>query len=420
MIKNQNDDIRDYLQGLNEFKFDFSLDRVKNVLNYFHNPQNDFKVIHVTGSNGKGSVAHFLSSTLKEAGYKTGLYTSPHLLDVRERIVIDGRMIDKKKFSNVVLQLKNLIESKKIKLTYFEFLTVVAFIVFKKSGVSVAIVEAGLGGRFDATNVKYERKMLSIITSIDLEHTNYLGRTKKSILLEKEKIIGSGIAVCNVKGKKLRETLLQLHKGKIFFPEDFFRIMEINQNKKFLELLVKSKTNVAFKIRTYMTEPVQAENVLTVLASLYVLKKRKLINVSRENVIKGIRKTIIPGRFTRHKKGYYLSVSHNPAAIKEMLKAAETAADNKRIVYIYSSLKDKNVCKIFDILSGKKNIYVILTTIDNERAISIEKLRKTIVKYDIKYKIEPDNLKALELAYKLKKDGIIIIGGSFYLVNRFL
>jgi dihydrofolate synthase/folylpolyglutamate synthase len=419
MIKNKNDDIYDYLQSLNEFKFDFSLDRIKNVLNYFHNPQNGFKVIHVTGSNGKGSVAHFLSSIFKEAGYKTGLYTSPHLLDVRERIMIDGRMIDKANFSNIVMHLKNLIESKKIKLTYFEFLTVVAFVAFRNSGVSVAVVEVGLGGRFDATNVEYERKILSIITSIALEHVNYLGRTKKSILLEKEKIIGNGIAVCNVKDKKSRKTLLKLHKGKIFFPEDFFKIPEINQNKKFLELLIKSKTNVV-KIRTYMTEPVQAENILTVLTSLYVLKQRKLINVSLKNIMDGIKKTIIPGRFTWHKKGYYLSVSHNPAAIKEMLKAAKAAADNKRIIYVYSSLKDKNVRKIFNILSKEKNIYLILTTIDNERAMNIEKLRKIIVKYNIKYKVEPDNFKALKMAYKLKKDGIIIIGGSFYLVNRFL
>jgi dihydrofolate synthase/folylpolyglutamate synthase len=412
--------VYNYLQSLNEFKFDFKLYRIKKVLKFLKNPQNNYKVIHIAGSNGKGSVAHFLSSIFNQAGFKSGLYTSPHLVDVRERIKINNRLIDKKTFYDTVLYVKKIIEDKKIKLTYFEFLTVVAFEIFRKQKIKIAIIETGLGGRYDATNVKYKNKILSIITSIDLEHTNYLGRTKKLILLEKEKIIGSGFAVCNVKNQELKNILIKLHKNRVLFPEDFFEVVKIVYKKDMLEILIKEKKGGFITVKTYMIEPVQAENILTVLTCFYILQKIKLINIPLNKIINGIKKTIIPGRFTKHKKGYYLSVAHNPAAIKEMLKTARMIAGNKRIVYVFSALKDKSISGIFKILSQDKNIFVILTQIKNERAINIEKLKRNIVKYNINYKAEPDNFKALGLAFKLKKDGIIVIGGSFYLVNKFI
>lgn len=411
--------INNYLVDLNEFKFDFSLERIKNVLKYLNNPQNNYKVIHITGSNGKGSVAHFLSSIFKEAGIKVGLYTSPHLLDVRERIVINNKIIDKKLFYDIVLQIKNVICNLNVKLTYFEFLTVVAFVAFKKAEVKVAIVEVGLGGRYDATNVNYKNKILSIITSIDLEHTNYLGKTKKSILLEKEKIIGKCLAVCNIKEKKLKNLLLKKHKNRIIFPDDYFKTIKFEQKDNFLNIIFKEiKNNDIIKIKTRMIEFIQADNIKTVLTALYTLKN--VFYISFKKVKTALAKTKVTGRFTRHRKGYFLSVAHNFAAIKEMLKTAQFIAKNKRIVFIYSALKDKNVHNIFKIISREKNIYVILTQINNERAISIEKLKKIIVKYNIKYKVEKNNCNALKLAKRLKKNGIIIIGGSFYLVNKFL
>jgi len=411
--------INNYLDGLNEFKFDFSLERIKKVLKYLNNPQNNYKVIHITGSNGKGSVAHFFSFIFKEAGIKVGLYTSPHLLDVRERIIINNKIINKKLFYDTVLQIKNITGKLKVKLTYFEFLTVVAFVIFKKAQVKVAIIEVGLGGRLDATNVNYKNKILSIITSLDLEHTNYLGKTKKSILLEKEKIIDKSLAVCNIKEKKLKKLLLKKHKNKVVFPDDCFETIKFEQKDNFLNIIFKDlKNNDTIKIKTRMIEFIQAENIKTVLTALCILKN--LFDIPFKKVKKALSKTKVLGRFTRHKKGYYLSVAHNPAAIREMIKTAETIAKKRRIVFIYSALKDKNVNNIFKIISRIKNIYVILTPINNERAISIEKLKKIIVKYNIKYKVEKNNYKALKLAKRLKKNGIIIIGGSFYLVNKFL
>ncbi len=420
MIKSKNDDIYEFLQSLNEFKFDFSLHRIKKILKYLNNPQNSYKVIHIAGSNGKGSVAHFLSTIFKGAGYKTGLYTSPHLADVRERIRINNKLIDKKIFNNSVLYVKKIAEDKKIKLTYFEFLTVVAFLVFKKQKIKIAVIETGLGGRYDATNLEYKNKILSIITSIDLEHTNFLGKTKKSILLEKEKIIGRGLSVCNIKDKKLKNILIKLHNGKVFFPHDFFKIKKIKSIRDGLGFLIVKKYGGLINAKIHMIEPIQAENVLTILTCFHVFKKIKLFNISDAEILGGLRKTIVPGRFTKHKNNYYLSVAHNPAAIKEMLKAASILAGNKRIVYVYSSLKDKDISGIFRILSRKKNIYVILTRINNERAIDIEKLKRYIVKYNIRYRVEEDNYKALKMAFKLRQNGIVVIGGSFYLVNKFI
>jgi len=237
---------------------------------------------------------------------------------------------------------------------------------------------------------------------------------------EKEKIIGNGIGVCNIRDKKLKKMIVRLHKGKIFFPEEFFKVLKINEGKKEIQFCIRDKNGRKIYIQTSMIEPVQIENILTALTCLYVLKDRKVINVSLNKIITGIKKTTIPARFTKSRKGYYLSVAHNPDAIKEMLKAAKIIAGKRKIIYIYSCLKDKDIRGIFNVLSRVKNFHIILTKIDNERAINIEKLWKIIVKYGIKYHVEPDNYKALQLAYKLEKNGIIIIGGSFYLVNRFM
>jgi len=185
MGKSKYDILNNYLIKLNEFKFDYSLERIKKVIKLLKNPQNNFKVIHITGSNGKGSVAMFLTRVFLEEKIKIGTFLSPHFSDVRERILINNKKVKKKIFYNQGIELIKLIEKYKISLTYFEFLTVLAFMIFKLERVKIAIIEVGLGGRYDATNVEYKNKILSIITSISKEHTNYLGTTKLAILKEK-------------------------------------------------------------------------------------------------------------------------------------------------------------------------------------------------------------------------------------------
>ena len=168
------------ITGKSNFYIDLGLDRISAVLDKFGNPENSLKFIHVAGTNGKGSVCTMLASILQEAGYKTGLYTSPHIWEYTERIKVNGADIPKETFAEYV----QMITGTGIHLTEFEILTVMMFLYFKEKNVDTAVLETGLGGRLDATNV-IKQNLCSIITHIDLDHTDRLGDTKDKIAYEK-------------------------------------------------------------------------------------------------------------------------------------------------------------------------------------------------------------------------------------------
>ena len=162
------------------FYIDLSLDRIKSVLENLGNPQDSLKCIHVAGTNGKGSTCAMLDSILREAGYKVGLYTSPHIFEYTERIKINGQEISQEDFASLFAEVSDL----GVKLTEFEILTVIMFLYFQRNDVEVVVLETGMGGRFDATNVIKEN-LCSIITQIDLDHTDRLGKTRDEIAFEK-------------------------------------------------------------------------------------------------------------------------------------------------------------------------------------------------------------------------------------------
>jgi len=420
-VENNKKTISDYLIKLNEFKFDFSLKRIKACLKLLNNPQNSFKVIHVAGSNGKGSVCTYLSNILIEHGFKTGLYTSPHISKITERIAINGRPVSESLFYNEALKLKNLIEKEKIHLTYFEFLTALCFVIFKKQKAGIAVVETGLGGRLDATNMNYSNKLLSIITSIALEHKDWLGDTEMNILKEKEKIIGRGLCVSGIRQPYLRKYLKAKYRERIIFNDEFYSMQpaDIVKGKLALQLYNK-KTKSELNIKTSMIEPVQAENIKTVLTCLKVLES-KGFKFDIQKTIKAIGKTEILGRLTYNKKGYYISVAHNYEAIGEMLSALKKIARGNKIVYVFSILKDKDMDAICRVMKKYRNLLVIITQIrNNARALSIGKIIDYIVKYGIKFKAENNNEKAIRLAMKIKGKGVVVAGGSFYLVKEYV
>ena len=188
-----------YLASLNIDVMHFGLKAISELLSRLNDPQNSYKTILIAGTNGKGSTAAMAASILQAAGYKTGLYTSPHLIDVRERIAINGKQISKLDFSRTIADIrKEIIEP----LTYFEVLTAAAFLYFQNKKVDIAILEAGLGGRLDATNVT--RPLVSVITNIGYDHTAYLGDTLTAIAREKAGIIKqNGICLTAARQKKV-------------------------------------------------------------------------------------------------------------------------------------------------------------------------------------------------------------------------
>jgi dihydrofolate synthase/folylpolyglutamate synthase len=192
-----------YLTSLNVNKIRFGLKAITELLSRLENPQNLYKTILIAGTNGKGSTAAMTASILCRAGYKVGLYTSPHLVDVRERIVVNGKKIPRKEFSRTIAYVKDKIKQP---VTYFEFLTAAAFVYFQRQKVEIVVLEVGLGGRLDATNVC--KPLVSVITNIALDHTDYLGDTLESIAREKAGIIKqNGVCLTAAKQKIVLDVL---------------------------------------------------------------------------------------------------------------------------------------------------------------------------------------------------------------------
>lgn len=253
--------------GQSAYKADLSA--TIHLANYLNNPEKSFKTIHVAGTNGKGSTSHMLASVFQEAGYKTGLYTSPHLKDFRERIKINGEMIPKQYVSDFVEKHKPYFE--KNKLSFFEMTVGLAFDYFRKEEVDIAIIEVGMGGRLDSTNIITPE--VSVITNIGLDHTQFLGNTLEKVAGEKGGIIKEGIPV--IIGETLPET-------KWIFEKI---ASERNAAITFAETIESSTYNSDLK-GSY-----QQKNIKTVLTTLRILQQKGW-NISKENIKSGLLNTI--------------------------------------------------------------------------------------------------------------------------------
>ncbi len=206
-----------YLAGLNIDVMRFGLEAITGLLERFGFPQNEYPALLIAGTNGKGSTAAMAASILKEAGFRTGLYTSPHLVDVRERIALNGKKIPERDLGSILSEIQAKVCGP---VSYFEALTAAAFIYFQRARVDIAVMEAGLGGRLDATNVC--RPLVSVITNIGLEHTAYLGRTLTAVAGEKAGIIRQGgVCVTGATQQKVTDHLALICRQK---KSRFFRL----------------------------------------------------------------------------------------------------------------------------------------------------------------------------------------------------
>ena len=256
-------------QRLGKAAYKEDLTNTIELLEYLDNPHQRFKTIHVAGTNGKGSTSHMLASVLHEAGFKVGLYTSPHLKDFRERIKVNGRMISKNAVSTFVAQNKTFFEANE--LSFFEMTVGLAFSYFEKKAVDIAIIEVGLGGRLDSTNVITPE--VAVITNIGLDHTQFLGETLSKIAREKAGIIKPNVPV--VIGETLPES-------KVVFTEI------ADKNKASISF---AENQDASKYETDLLGDYQELNKRTVLSALNVLKNQGW-KVSEKAVVKGLKNTV--------------------------------------------------------------------------------------------------------------------------------
>lgn len=363
-------------QGM--FHIDLGLDRIKAVLEKLGNPQQSLKCIHVAGTNGKGSTCAMLDSILREAGYKTGLYTSPHIYDYTERIKINGNDISQETFANLFEK----VMSCGVKLTEFEVLTAIMFLYFLQEKVDIVILETGLGGRFDATNV-IDENLCAIITQIDLDHTDRLGKTRDEIAYEKAGIIKPKCPVITSMGyEEIRDRADELD-SMLLFTSPFVP-------QEFVESLSLKGLH-------------QIENLALVITAInYLFKEIDDVIIKR-----GLSKVRNPFRFEYiEDKNLVIDVSHNPNGIKALKENLDYYFPNKKRRFLFGCLKNKDYKQMMEILfqTGDE---VFLNGFDYPNACSYEDLSSVCPVEHLPYE-----------DWTLSDDRLNIICGSFYMIGK--
>ncbi|MCE1166079.1 MAG: bifunctional folylpolyglutamate synthase/dihydrofolate synthase [Bacteroidetes bacterium] len=414
----------DYLFSLERAGIKYDLNNIRTLASLTGNPQRKFKSVHIAGTNGKGSVASVLSSILMEKGVKTGLYTSPHVRDFRERIRVNGKMIPKDYVVKFTEKYYN--DIGKITPSFFEATTAMAFRYFAESGVEIAVVECGLGGRLDSTNIL--KPLVSVITSISIDHTEYLGNNLKSITYEKAGIIKKGVPCViaklrNESAARIKKTCRE-RKSPLTESAKSVTIKVTAEDESGLAFNASSEYYNVKDLRLPLAGSYQPVNMKTVFGVLDVLSGKYKIRFSESELRRGISKvtknTGFDFRFRAVGKNPYVicDVSHNTEGIKNMRDTLKRFA-YKNLYVIFGMMSDKEYRKCINELE-KLNGFLILTKPAYKRAAEPEMLyaavgnrKRCVMKPAVKD----------AYAYASSKAGkrdMILVTGSFFLVSDFL
>ncbi len=393
--------------------------------NYFGNPHRAFSTIHIAGTNGKGSVSHMLASVMQSAGYTTGLYTSPHFLDFRERIRVNGAMADEDYIIDFVEENRDIF--KDLEPSFFEMTVAMAFLYFKHKNVDVAVIETGMGGRLDSTNVISPE--LSIITNIGFDHTQYLGDTLKKIATEKAGIIKEKVPVVVGRANRdVREVFIakaRAMKSEIYFADDHFSIKKPDEDNNIEEQVFNvymDGEQINEKLRTDLLGDYQVLNIITVMQAIRLMQKSWTIN--SESLLSGLRNvkrnTGFVGRWQIMRKSPIVicDAGHNPDGLSLSIEQLTKLRGNK-IHIIIGMVDDKDIGNMLRILPDSAEYYFTQAAIP--RALDREILLKKASEYNLRghsYSIVSD---AYDSAIAKAGTGdIIFIGGSSFVVADFL
>lgn len=385
------------------------------------NPQTKFKTIHVAGTNGKGSTSHMLASILQKQGYNCGLYTSPHIKDFGERIRINGEMISKQFVISFVKKITPLFKT--IQPSFFEVTVAMAYEYFAKKKVDIAVIETGLGGRLDSTNII--NPVLSVITNIDYDHTDILGDTLEKIAVEKAGIIKENTAV--VIGERHKKTssvfkhTAKLKNAPIFFAEDFYKTINSSykKNRRYCNLR-NPKTKVEKVYKTDLVGSYQCKNVATVLCAVNQLKNigYKITDKALKEGLATVKTTTgLTGRWQilNTKPHIIADVAHNAAGIKQVMQQLKADYPTQKIHFILGFVKDKNLDKVIPLFPKKATYY--FTQANIFRALPKENLQSLFFeKQRVGAEYENVNTALLAAIKNTGVNDVIMICGSFYII----
>lgn len=413
-------EVLSFIGGTKKFGKKLGLERPRRLMGLLGNPQDSLRFVHIAGTNGKGSTAAFLSEIMMDAGYRTGLFTSPFLYEFNERMRIDGKMIADDTLCAVMERVKHaadeLEEQGDDYPTEFELVTAAAFCYFAGAKCDIVILETGLGGRFDTTNIIHAPEV-SVITSISLDHTQYLGDTLEKIAFEKCGIIKEG-GHCVCYGMQPPEALGVITET----AKQKNNVFSVWSREELTNLRMSTEGNAfAFRgtdYRMQMRGEYQIYNAATAICTVQILTERGW-RISQENIQNGIAKTRWRGRMeTLSEKPLMIADgSHNPDGVRAFARSASVIAGDRKMVCVVAMMKDKDYDSCLLELSHAVQS-IVLTTLPRPRAASCEELTKSAQGRFCEIAAVPDCREAIRLALeRAGENGAVFLVGSLYLIG---
>ena len=426
-MKSYEETVKELLE-LPKFTSKNTLDHTREFLRRLGNPQNRFQIIHVAGSNGKGSVCAFLASVLKAAGKKTGLFTSPHLVEIEERFQIDGTPCRKQEIVQAAEQAEAaasmMVQEGLPHPTFFEYVFAVGMVIFAEHEIEYAVLETGMGGRLDATNI-VAHPLLTVITSISLEHTEILGDTLEKIAAEKAGILKPGVPVVYDASVPKAVSVIEKRADFLHCPRHPVRPEKIkillNTGKK-IDFSYDSGYDVT-ELRIPFVAPYQAQNAAVALQSLKCIAKQE--GISDKDIRCGFAQVRWKGRMEQARPEVYFDGAHNSDGIERFLDAAEQIT-NRPGILLFSMVKEKNYAYAAERLLARGDWEeIILTKVAGARGIDSEELRELFEQAVKKHgqtviitTIEEVD-RAYQYALSVKKPGqVLFCAGSLYLIGE--
>ncbi len=403
------DNALEYIHSFLKFGSKPGLERIEALLEKLGNPQKNLRIVHVAGTNGKGSVSTMLSNIFRAEGKKTGLFTSPYIVDFCERIQVNGEMISHEKLAFLTEKIKPIVEelnSKGIEPTEFEIITAMAFDFYFQENCDIVVLEVGLGGLLDSTNV-VEKPLASVITSISFDHTDVLGNTLTEIAEQKCGIIKeNSITVAYPFQeleviKKIRQTTTEKNNS-LFVPD--LSLLEIIECT-FEKTVVKYKD---IELTLHLFGEHQIYNMLTAVETALKL------GVDVDAIKKGIESTTMPARVEFLSEKIVLDGGHNESGTEMMSKVLSLFEEN---IVVVSMMADKDVSASVKNLSSNAKV-MIATECSNPRAMKANELEKICKEYCSEVYAISDPFEAIDKAFKLRKDNLLAVCGSLYLASE--
>lgn len=410
-----------YLYNLTNLGWKLGLNKIRSLLNELDNPHEKYETIHVAGTNGKGSTSAMVESILRAADYKTGLFTSPHLVYIGERIKCKGRSISQEELVKYIESLQPLI--KKYKCTFFEAITAIAFFYFADQQIDIAVIEVGLGGRLDATNVI--SPLISVITNIEIDHTKQLGCNRKSIAIEKAGIIKHG-SVCITNSRyqnvlSVFDQMCQERQVEHIRVDQLLKIKNVELSEKFTSLDMAIDGSVYPQLKLSLIGEHQIYNAALAVTTANVLNSR-FLPIRIEDVYHGLLDVKWPGRLQiiSYKPKVVIDVGHNPNCISYLKKAIRTIFSYDRLIIVFGVCKDKNYNSMVQKLAALSDLFIAVKA-DNKRSLSPMTISKIALHYTNQVKNFNTSIDGIEYAIKNAQDGdLILCTGSHYTVSEIM